>query len=355
MKTIKASDYSIYFEDNNYEFLTDFLEKNTFSTLFILVDEHTKNKCLPIFLSKINAKFDFTIISIPAGEDYKNLKTCQSVWQTLTEKKADRKSILLNIGGGMVTDLGGFVAATFKRGIRFINVSTSLLGMVDASVGGKTGVDFNGLKNQIGVFANPELVLIDSTYLKTLPKRELISGMAEVIKYGLSYEATLWNTIKKQKSFSEKFLREWIYQSIKIKNDIVLKDPKENGLRKILNYGHTIGHAIETHFLQDTTKETLTHGEAIAVGLICETYLSNKLFSYPDKEVSELKKYIVAVFGKIDFKASDFKAILNFMQHDKKNINGTIQFVLLENIATSKIDCIVSETVIIESLNYYLS
>lgn len=355
MKTINAQDYSIFFEENNYNSLTNYLLNNSYSSLFILVDEHTKNKCLPIFLAKVAGDFDFKIISIPAGEAYKNLQTCQSVWQQLTELCADRNSLLINIGGGMVTDLGGFVASTFKRGIRFVNVSTSLLGMVDASVGGKTGVDFNELKNQIGLFANPELVLIDISYLKTLPKRELISGMAEIIKYGLSYDGNLWNSIKTNSDLSNIILSKLIYRSIEIKNEIVTKDPREKNLRKILNFGHTIGHAIETHFLQDNTKQTLTHGEAIAIGLVCETYISNKLFNFPIKELNAIKTYIISVFGKIDFNKNDFNIFLELMKHDKKNIKGSIRFVLLEQIATYKLNCEVDKSVIIDSLNFYLS
>jgi 3-dehydroquinate synthase len=326
---------------------------NSYSSLFILVDEHTKNKCLPFFLTKVSPKFDFKIITIPAGENHKNLETCITVWQQLNDLQADRKSVLINIGGGMLTDLGGFVAATYKRGIRFINVSTSLLGMVDASVGGKTGIDFNNLKNHIGLFANPEMVLIDSNFLKTLPKRELVSGMAEIIKYGLSYDASLWDSIKTNKDLNEDILKKWIYRSIEIKSEVVLKDPKEENLRKILNFGHTIGHAIESYFLDSSIKKTLTHGEAIAVGLITECYISSKLFQFPEKELSILKKYIITLFGKINFNQNDYYSILEFMKHDKKNSNGIVQFVLLENISVYKLNCEVDNSLIIEALDYY--
>ncbi len=354
MKTINAQKYTIHFEENNYNSLDKYLLNNTYSSLFILVDAHTKNKCLPIFLAKISPKFHFKTIVIPAGEDFKNLQTCEVVWKQLTELKADRNSILINIGGGMITDLGGFVAATFKRGIRFINISTSLLGMVDASVGGKTGVDFNTLKNQIGLFANPELVLIDKHYLNTLPQRELISGMAEIIKYGLSYDGNLWKTIKALPEITNQHIATLIFRSIEIKNEVVTKDPKEQNLRKILNFGHTIGHAIETYFLQDNLKPTLTHGEAIAVGMICETYLSYKLFAFPEKELRFLKKYILDLFGKISFTKNDFESILDVMQHDKKNTNGNIRFVLLQSIANHKLDCHVETDLIFDALIFYL-
>jgi len=353
MKPIKATNYSIVFEQYTYLKLADFLKKSDYSSLFILVDEHTKEFCLPIFLSKI--ELDYQLIIIPAGEDHKNIETCTFVWNELANLKADRKSILINIGGGMLTDIGGFIASTFKRGIQFINVSTSLLGMVDASVGGKTGIDFNGLKNQIGLFSNPKMVLIDVDYLKTLPKRELISGMGEIIKYGLTYDTNLWNLLKINSSIEPKNLADIIYRSIEIKNEVVLKDPKEQNLRKILNYGHTIGHAIETYFLQSFDKKTLTHGEAVAVGLVCETYISNKLFNYPLAELSFLKKYIHTLFGKIDFDKNDFNAIMELMKHDKKNIKGEVRFVLLDKIAHCKTNCKVKTELIINSLNYYLS
>ena len=353
MEKIKAINYSIVFKQDRYEPLIDFLNKSDYSSLFVLVDEHTKQHCLPHF--KSNVPFDFQIITIPFGEHHKTLETCVSVWNTLEKVKADRKSILINIGGGMVTDIGGFIAATFKRGIQFINISTSLLGMVDASVGGKTGIDFNGLKNQIGVFANPEMVLIDVTYLKTLPKRELVSGMAEVIKYAITYDLNLWSYLKTSIDIETLDLPKIIHRSISIKNEVVNKDPKEQSLRKILNYGHTIGHAIETYFLQSNTKKTLTHGEAIAIGMICETYISSILFNFPKKKLEILKKYILSLFGKMNLNKNEFETILKLMKHDKKNIKGEIRFVLLNDIADHKIDCKVSTSLIIDSLDYYLA
>ena len=352
MDILKAADYNIVFEQEQYLNLAILLQEGYYSTFYILVDEHTKKHCLPIFNSKID--LPYKLITIPSGENHKNLETCVYVWNELSKLKADRKSVLINIGGGMVTDIGGFIASTYKRGIDFINISTSLLGMVDASVGGKTGIDFNGLKNQIGLFSNPKMVVIDTNYLKTLPKRELISGMAEIIKYGLSYDADLYNSIKKFKPIENFDLSELIHRSIEIKNEIVIKDPKEQNLRKILNYGHTIGHAIETHFLQSNTKNTLTHGEAIAIGLICECYISSELYNFSKEEVSVLKNNIHSLFGKVDFDKTDFNSILELMQHDKKNIKNEVRFVLLDNIALTKIGCVVENDLIINSLNYYL-
>ena len=353
METIKASSYSIFFEEKYYLSLENYLNDTMHSKIFVLVDSNTKKYCLPIFLSKIPQHIDYQIIEISAGETYKNLDTCQQVWQELTTLQADRKSIVFHLGGGMLTDLGGFTAATFKRGIAFINFPTTLLGMVDASVGGKTGVDFNHLKNQIGLFANPELLIVDFSYLKTLPKRELHSGLAEIIKYAVSYDVKLWKEMQKHLPFTEKKLKEWIYRSIFIKNEIVLQDPKEQGIRKILNFGHTIGHAIESYFLESKTKNTLLHGEAIAAGMLMETYLSVKLFNVKEKELKQLEKVVFTYFDKINYSTNEYPSFLKWMQHDKKNINGEVLFTLLERIGKSKWNVKVSDNLIIEALDYY--
>lgn len=351
MKNIQAAGYRIIFEQENYIDLAILLQEGDYSSFFVLVDEHTKEFCLPLFNSKIDLPYQ--LITIPSGESHKTLETCTYVWNKLAELGADRKSVLINIGGGMLTDIGGFIASTFKRGMPFIHISTSLLGMVDASVGGKTGIDFNGLKNQIGLFANPDMVVIDTQHLNTLPLRERISGMAEIIKYALSYDADLWETIKVNFTTKKTRISELVYRSIEIKNEIVLKDPKEQNLRKILNYGHTIGHAVETFFLQNKEKHTLTHGEAVAIGLVCETYISSTLFNFPKRELTILKKHIHKLFGKIHLDKTDYKAILDLMKHDKKNIQGEVRFVLLKDIAQTKIDCVVETALITESLDYY--
>jgi len=353
MKTIKASTYSIYFQDKQYTSLDEYLKNENYSTIFILVDSNTKKYCLPVFLSKIPSHLDYQIIEIPAGEEFKNLETCQFVWEQLTLFKADRKSIVFHLGGGMLTDLGGFTAATFKRGIKFINFPTTLLGMVDASVGGKTGVDFNHLKNQIGLFANPDLLIVDFSYLKTLPIRELHSGLAEIIKYAITYDLNLWKEMNQTIPFKKAELHKWIYRSIEIKNEIVTQDPKENGIRKILNFGHTIGHAIESYFLESKTKNNLLHGEAVAAGLLMETYLSVKLFEVKETDLKQLEKLIFSYFKKIPFSKKDYSYFSEWMQHDKKNINGEVLFCLLKRIGNSKWQVKVPENLILEAFDYY--
>lgn len=355
MKSIQSDGYSVHFNENSYKEINNYLSKNKPTTLFVLVDENTNEHCYPKFIQNIETTATIEVIEIEAGEIHKNIETCLGLWNALTELGADRKSLMINLGGGVVTDMGGFVASTFKRGISFINVPTTLLSMVDASVGGKTGVDLGVLKNQIGLFSNPEMVLIDTRFLETVSEREIRSGMAEVIKYGLTYDVKLWSEIKQLNNFKINNIDSFIYRSIEIKNEVVLKDPKENGLRKILNYGHTLGHAIESYFLESKNKENLTHGEAIAIGMITETYISYKLLDFPKGVLEEIKEKVLSIFGKITIDASDYAPIIDLLKHDKKNTNGNVNFVLLSDLEKVNFNCLVSEGLIIESLNYYQS
>ena len=290
MKSIQAVSYPIHFQDNGYSEISKLVEDKNYSSIFILVDENTMTHCYPKFMQNLETDKQIEVIEIEAGEINKNMETCIGVWNVLTELKADRKSVIITLGGGVVTDLGGFVASCFKRGIDFINIPTTLLSMVDASVGGKTGVDLGVLKNQIGLFSNPEMVLVDTDYLQTVTPREIRSGTAEIIKYGLTYDIKLFNQIKNDKNLS---INDLIHTSINIKNEVVLQDPKEKGLRKILNFGHTIGHAIESYFLESDHKENLTHGEAIAIGMICECFISVELLNFPKEKLHEVKETII--------------------------------------------------------------
>ncbi|MBT8261025.1 MAG: 3-dehydroquinate synthase [Bacteroidia bacterium] len=353
MESITTSNYIIFFNENCYIELNNFLRKTDFSKIFILVDTNTHEHCLPYFLSQLETEIVIEIIEIKAGEIHKNIETCAGVWNALSELDADRKSLIINVGGGVVTDLGGFVASTFKRGIKYINVPTSLLSMVDASVGGKTGVDLGTLKNQIGVINFSEMVLIDTQFLNTLPTKEINSGMAEMLKHGLIQDEAYWKKMANVKAEDYKNFDTLIYESVVIKNNIVLQDPNENGLRKTLNYGHTLGHAIESYFLLDRDKPTLLHGEAIAIGMILATYLSKKLFNFPEEKLDFIKKILIHNYGKITFKKHDYKNIIELLKFDKKNSHGNINFVLLEDIAKTKIDCIVTNELILESFEYY--
>jgi 3-dehydroquinate synthase len=270
----------------------------------------------------------------------------------MTELCADRKSLMITLGGGVITDMGGFVASTYKRGIDFVNIPTTLLSMVDASVGGKTGVDLGVLKNQIGLFVNPEMVIVDADYLDTLNDREMRSGMAEVIKYGLTYDINLLDQIK---YFNHLNNNKLLHRSIEIKNEVVLEDPREAGLRKILNFGHTLGHAIESFYLESEDKESLKHGEAIAIGMVCESYISSKLLALSEEKVQQVKEIVNSTYDHVKLDPNDYTSIMELLKHDKKNVNGNVNFVLLNDFEDHKLDCIVPEKLIIESLNFYNS
>lgn len=353
MKSILSTDYYVHFNKTAFVELWKYLNENFHSKLFILVDRNTREYCLPYLLEQNEKDIDFEIIEIEAGEIHKNLDTCNVIWNQLTNLGADRKSILVNLGGGVITDMGGFVASTFKRGIKFINIPTTLLSMVDASVGGKTGVDLGVLKNQIGLFSNPEMVLIDTVFLKTLSDREIRSGLAEIIKYGLTFDKDIWREIESMTALKSDMLDDMVYRSVEIKNDIVLKDLKEDNLRKTLNFGHTMGHAIESYFLESKEKNSLTHGEAIAIGMVLELYYSSKLFGYPFSETESVKDFVIRYYGKTPILESDFDAIIDLMKYDKKNVNGMVNFILLKNSDEFVFDVQIDNDLLLNGLKYY--
>jgi len=269
--------------------------------------------------------------------------------------EADRKSLLINVGGGVVTDMGGFVASTFMRGIDFINVPTSLLAMVDASVGGKTGVDLGALKNLIGVINNPLGVVVDTRFLATLPTEELRSGMAEMFKHGLISSPEYWQQMCQLNELPAEYLGVLIRESVVIKNEVVRQDPTEKGLRKTLNYGHTLGHAIESYCLQNPERERLLHGEAVAIGMVLATYLSVRELGFPQAECDHIKAVLAEYFLKQSFSNEEITDICQLMRFDKKNVGGNVYFVLLEAVGKPKIDCIVPFEEIYKAFEYYLS
>ena len=354
MQPIQASNYSIFFNENGYEALNNHLIENKYSNIFLIVDSNSNEKCLNNFLPYISTDLKIEIIEFENGEINKNIDTCVEIWKVLTELGGDRKSLIINLGGGVVTDLGGFVASTFKRGIDFINVPTTLLAMVDASIGGKNGIDLGNLKNQIGTITNPKMVIIDTDYLETLNQSEMRSGLAEMLKHGLIANIDYWKKFLDLSKLDSDNLNELIYDSIIIKNNIVNQDPTENGIRKALNFGHTLGHAIESYFLENQSKKTLLHGEAIAIGMILESFISMKKNLISQAEYQEIKSTINNIFDKVIFTEEDLKPILDLLIHDKKNEFGKIQFALLDGTGKIKINQFAENEMINQAFEDYL-
>lgn len=354
MKSITSDSFKVHFNESCYSELNNHIKSVNYSKIFIICDTNSNEYCVPYFLSNISTNLEIEIIEIEPGEENKNIQTCLGVWESLSELDADRKSLIINLGGGVVTDLGGFVACTFKRGVSYINVPTTLLSMVDASVGGKTGIDLGSLKNLVGVISNGEMVLIDTVFLNTLPAEQIKSGYSEVLKHGLIKNLNYWKKTSNFKNLNFDDLDEIIHESVVIKNEVVLKDPFENDLRKILNFGHTLGHAIESYFLTNETKKTLLHGEAIAIGMILETYISKELNDISEKDLEEIKNVFNSLFDKVEFSQNEIDEIIELLRFDKKNSHGQVKFVLLESIAKPKIDCVVSEKLINAAFQYYL-
>ena len=324
------------------------LANGSFSKIFVLTDSNTRKDCLPIILDVLPE--DHFIIEIPAGEENKTIATCEKIWDKFTLANADRYALLINLGGGVICDMGGFCARTYKRGIAFWNIPTTVLSQVDASVGGKLGVDFGSYKNHIGLFSEPDIVFIDSVFFKTLERKEIISGFAEMIKHTLIRDAQGFNKLS-QVDIDSIDWSEWIPKSVEVKKTIVEADPLEKGLRKILNFGHTIGHAIESYYLG--TEKQLKHGEAIAIGMICEGYLSVKKLDLTQEILDKLFAVIKRYFPLPGFADEELNAIANLTVQDKKNKDGQINAVLLKDIANPEIDVPVSNSEIKESLNYY--
>ncbi|WP_067029008.1 3-dehydroquinate synthase [Allomuricauda sp. CP2A] len=350
MESIISQSYEVHFGELAKAALKQHIAKSGYSKVFVLVDGNTKKHCLPFFKKEILEHPIDSIFEIESGEENKNIGTCMKVWEWLSNVDGDRKSLLINLGGGVLTDLGGFVASTFKRGIDFINIPTTLLSMVDASVGGKTGVDLGVLKNQIGVINQPVMVLVFTEFLQTLEPRQRISGYAEMLKHGLIADSDYWKQLKDKGDFTDVMK---IQESIAIKNNVVLQDPTEKGLRKILNFGHTLGHAIESYCLENPEKKTLLHGEAIAIGMILEAYLSHELKGLPKLSLEEIKETFLHYFPSVDLDDNDVDSILKLLKFDKKNTHGDINFVLLQSIGEAASDIKVPEELFQKAFAYY--
>ncbi len=317
----------------------------------VLVDDHTEQYCYP----KVRAALpdDHLLIRIPHGEQHKNLDTCRYIWTQMLEARLDRQALLVNLGGGVVGDMGGFCAATWKRGIRFVQVPTTLLAQVDASTGGKLGIDFEGVKNIIGAFADPLAVLVDTDFLATLPFAELRSGFAEVIKHALIADADQWKMLRRIEDLRTADWPQIVPRSLAVKRRIVAADPYERGLRKALNFGHTIGHALESAAMQ--TDQSLLHGEAIAIGMVCESWLSAQKVGLPPEELEQITAFIRQIFGYHPLNNLAKADLLALMHNDKKNEGDRINFSLLPRIGEVRVNQTASEADIRASLDYYES
>ena len=337
---------------NLNENLSKAIEKCPHDKLFILVDEHTHELCMPI-LAGFDCIKEAHLICIGAEDVHKNLETLAYVWKELGDKGASRHSLVINLGGGMVTDLGGFAASTFKRGIKNINIPTTLLAMVDASVGGKTGINFNGLKNEIGVFAPAESVLIDTGFLKSLDTKNLLSGYAEMLKHGLISTNEHWAELLNFdfNHMDYKALQALVAKSVQIKEDIVEQDPFERGIRKALNLGHTVGHAFESLALG--TQYPVLHGYAVAWGIVCELYFSHLKVGFPKEKLRSTIQFIKEHYGVLAFDCKQYDRLYEFMKHDKKNSAGIINFTLLSEIGDIQINQSATKDEIFNMLDFY--
>lgn len=329
--------------------LTAFLARKNYAKIFVLTDEHTLHHCLPVLNNALPVHSSFTVKN---GEEHKTLITCSAIWQAMTDAQLDRHSVVIIVGGGVLGDMGGFCAATYKRGIDFILIPTTLLAQADASIGGKLGIDFNNFKNHIGVFQQPAFTLLHAGFLKTLPESELRSGFAEVIKHALISDKALWDTIRTRNLHAQ----DWnalLRHSAEFKYSVINQDPYEKGLRKILNAGHTIGHALETYFLSHGNK--IMHGEAVAAGLIAEGFIAAKKNLLTQHEFEQITTYVKSVFGKLSFTEDILEDVAQLALQDKKNKGNNILCVLFDGIGKAKWDVEITLDEIIEALRFYRS
>ncbi len=320
--------------------------------IFVLTDETTQQLCWPK-IKNFKALKNSTPIIIKATDTHKNLDTLSQVWQALSNGGATRHSLMINLGGGMVTDLGGFAASTFKRGIDFINIPTTLLAMVDASVGGKTGINFGGLKNEIGVFSDSRVVIINTQFLDTLDHDNICSGYAEMLKHGLISDERTWAELVTFDLDNPDLnqLQRMVAESIKVKERIVEADPHEHGIRKALNLGHTMGHAIESFAMRRGTP--ILHGYAVAYGLISELYMSARKTAFPTDRMHQTVRFIRENYGTLNITCDDYPTLIELMHHDKKNTSGIINFTLLGNVGDIRINQTANEEEIKEALDFF--
>ncbi len=346
---IDSLGYQVFFDDQ-LAGLAAFVASKSYSKILVLTDRHTSEHCLPVLQSFWPGFDRYDIIEVDPGEENKNIDFCIGVWKMMLDFNADRRSLLINLGGGVVTDLGGFAASTYKRGIDFLHIPTTLLSQVDASVGGKTGIDLDNVKNIVGTFTQPQAVFISTLFLRTLSRRQLVSGFAEVIKHGIIADAAFYHRVKTV--VPEEITLADIRHSVHIKNQVVLVDPTEKGLRKTLNFGHTIGHALEGYSMVHDA-DPLLHGEAIAAGMICEGYLAHKRNGLSESELQDIVHAFRSLFPDYHFGPGAYPELMGLMKNDKKNAGDQIGFALPSRIGACDVDFFVEESTIFEALDYY--
>lgn len=331
--------------------LYDILSRLSFDKLFLLTDENTERLCYPLVKDNTQIAKAGKII-IKAGDDNKNIETLSSIWKYLSENGATRHSLLINLGGGMLTDIGGFAAASFKRGIKCINIPTTLLGAVDAAVGGKTGINFNGLKNEIGAFAPAETVLIDSAFFKSLDHQNFLSGYAEMIKHGLIDSDKEWQATMSfdTEEIDYEKLKQLVVDSVGVKERIVEIDPFEKGIRKALNLGHTIGHAFES--MSYELNKPVQHGYAVAWGIICELYLSHRFCGFPKEKMYKTIYFIKDNYHGFYFDCDHYERLYEYMKHDKKNESDTVNFTFLSDVGKIEINQTASKEDIFDAIDF---
>jgi 3-dehydroquinate synthase len=322
------------------------------SALFILGDENSLGHCLPELLALAPRLRDAETIGVPAGESSKSLSVCQDIWQHLTVRAADREALLINLGGGVVSDLGGFIAGAYKRGIRCVHVPTTLMGMVDAAIGGKSGIDLGGVKNMVGMFHDPLGVYVHVPFLRSLGKRELLNGVAEMIKHGLVRDASHYEALREAPLHNLDALSPLVERSVAIKAEVVREDPREGGQRKLLNFGHTIGHGIEA-FSWEGGQRALLHGEAVALGMIAEAWLSWRQGLLERAACDRIAHHLLSLYKPYALQGDEDHRIIELMRNDKKNSAGQFRFTLLNGIGSAQVDVPVTAAQVQEALEYY--
>lgn len=353
MKLIEAHNYTVEIGSLLDSSFADFIQKNyANSKIVIMCDENTHEYCLEYLITNFEFLAEAEVMLLPAGEENKVMEVCFQVWEAMSEYGVGRRDLIINLGGGVVSDMGGFIASIYMRGVDFINIPTSLLGMVDASIGGKTGIDLGPLKNQLGVFANPKAIYVDLHFLETLETKDVINGYAEIVKHALIQSEDFWKSISSIENLGEILNEEVVAKAMQIKNSIVLEDPLEKNIRKTLNFGHTAGHAMEGYFID---KDPIGHGHAVALGMIVEAHISMRHNLISKEVFQQIDKIILDWFPIHTFDTSDIGNILELLKHDKKNHSNSIQCCLLTGIGSCIYDQAVKEAEFLEGYLYLMN